>query len=660
MLRKYFSISLLGLLLVSCGGGSGTTPITVEVTIASSAETVQYNESYTISWTSTGSQCYASGGWSGEKSISGSETFIAKRNGPIGYGIECRKNNIFAQAQAVVELEKDFVDSFDFKDEDIVELLEINDSNGARHKISSYVGDFNSDGSQDILIGMRISDPMDNSADLAPRFFQVLGGAELVTSELLLDGCNSSELYSSGDYNLDGFQDVVALPTKTVKTISGEAVDSNICFFIGSDAGLDVTNWNSDTMVDNDSSIDLNNFAVTSWDPVDISGDGYIDLLLWAKEGDGSTAGLPFYIISNTATNPFVQLSTDFINLDPYLPSQGCSQDIPFLCEWKDFYGTSQIYFNEDIKIDLVASACGSELSSCTYTNFTERYDEGNDYNWSASASDVLTPSVNSGQSYSKNINIDDNNLDGFYDLILLENDTKFTVYERDYYSAIISAQDTGDFQPLLSSTLKYTGDWVVLDLDLDNDFDLLAPIDCVEQNCTDKNFSTFEKSTYNSDVSTAAGDITFLASEGSTIITVTDEAHGVRGGQLVTFSGAEGLGGTISADILNGQFTITSTPSLDTYTIESSAAASASDTGNGGSVTIGTYVVTTFIWSEVDATQSINFLNNTINTIWFDADNDNDIDVISLKESRSVVAGTDIPISSTYKFYYHKNDSLR
>ena len=296
MLRKYFSISLLGLLLVSCGGGSGTTPITVEVTIASSAETVQYNESYTISWTSTGSQCYASGGWSGEKSISGSETFIAKRNGPIGYGIECRKNNIFAQAQAVVELEKDFVDSFDFKDEDIVELLEINDSNGARHKISSYVGDFNSDGSQDILIGMRISDPMDNSADLAPRFFQVLGGAELVTSELLLDGCNSSELYSSGDYNLDGFQDVVALPTKTVKTISGEAVDSNICFFIGSDAGLDVTNWNSDTMVDNDSSIDLNNFAVTSWDPVDISGDGYIDLLLWAKEGDGSTAGLPFYL----------------------------------------------------------------------------------------------------------------------------------------------------------------------------------------------------------------------------------------------------------------------------------------------------------------------------------------------------------------------------
>ena len=55
-----------------------------------------------------------------------------------------------------------------------------------------------------------------------------------------------------------------------------------------------------------------------------------------------------------------------------------------------------------------------------------------------------------------------------------------------------------------------------------------------------------------------------------------------------------------------------------------------------------------------------INFFNNTINTIWLDSDADNDIDVISLEESRSVVAGTSIPISSTYKFYYHKNDSLR
>ena len=659
MIRKYLLIFSLSFIIVGCGGGSETNPITVEVTMESSAEVVQYNETYTISWTSTGSQCYASGSWSGERPVSGSETFIAKTNGQVGYGMECRKNNIFAQAQAVVTLEKDFINSFDFKDEDVIEVLSIDHSDGSRHKISSHqVGDFNNDGSQDMLIAYRVDDPRDNAEDLHPRFFQILGGDELTTSELILDGCSSGEMMTTLDFNLDGIVDLAVLPTKSVKTISGEAVDSNICFFQGSESGLDVTSWNSLDYIDNSSTIDLNNFAVTSIDPVDISGDGYLDLLMWAKEGNNSTAGLPFYIVANTASNPFVQLSTDFINLDPYLPSNGCSQDILFLCSWQDFYGTSQIYFDEGISIDLIGSACNEDLSICSYTSFKERYDEGNDYNWSAASPDALTPSVNSGQSYSNKISIVDNNEDGFYDIFLLENNTKFSVFER--VISGMNTQDTGDFLSLLSSSVKFTDDWILLDLDLDNDFDLLAPIDCYEQSCNNKKFHTYNKSFYESDVSTSAGDITFSASQGSTIITVNDIEHGANYGQLVTFSGAEGLGGAITAEILNGQFSITSTPSVDTYTVEVSTGATAEDTGNGGSVVVGTYVETTYIWSEEDVSATINFPGKTINTLWLDSDGDNDIDVISISESRSVVAGTNIPISSTYTIYHHKNDSLR
>jgi hypothetical protein len=659
MIRKYLLIFSLSFIIVGCGGGSETNPITVEVTMESSAEVVQYNETYTISWTSTGSQCYASGSWSGERPVSGSETFTAKTNGQVGYGMECRKNNIFAQAQAVVTLEKDFINSFDFKDEDIIEVLSIDHSDGSRHKISSHqVGDFNNDGSQDMLIAYRVDDPRDNAEDLHPRFFQILGGDELTTSELILDGCSSGEMMTTLDFNLDGVVDLAVLPTKSVKTISGEAVDSNICFFQGSESGLDVTSWNSLDYIDNSSTIDLNNFAVTSIDPVDISGDGYLDLLMWAKEGNNSTAGLPFYIVANTASNAFVQLSTDFINLDPYLPSNGCSQDILFLCSWQDFYGTSQIYFDEGISIDLIGSACNEDLSICSYTSFKERYDEGNDYNWSAASPDALTPSVNSGQSYSNKISIVDNNEDGFYDIFLLENNTKFSVFER--VISGMNTQDTGDFLSLLSSSVKFTDDWILLDLDLDNDFDLLAPIDCYEQSCNNKKFHTYNKSFYESDVSTSAGDITFTASQGSTIITVNDIEHGANYGQLVTFSGAEGLGGAITAEILNGQFSITSTPSVDTYTVEVSTGATAEDTGNGGSVVVGTYVETTYIWSEEDVSATINFPGKTINTLWLDSDGDNDIDVISISESRSVVAGTNIPISSTYTIYHHKNDSLR
>lgn len=659
MIRKYLLIFSLSFIIVGCGGGSETNPITVEVTMESSAEVVQYNETYTISWTSTGSQCYASGSWSGERPVSGSETFTAKTNGQVGYGMECRKNNIFAQAQAVVTLEKDFINSFDFKDEDVTEVLSIDHSDGSRHKISSHqVGDFNNDGSQDMLIAYRVEDPRDNAEDLHPRFFQILGGDELTTSELILDGCSSGEMMTTLDFNLDGIVDLAVLPTKSVKTISGEAVDSNICFFQGSESGLDVTSWNSLDYIDNSSTIDLNNFAVTSIDPVDISGDGYLDLLMWAKEGNNSTAGLPFYIVANTASNAFVQLSTDFINLDPYLPSNGCSQDILFLCSWQDFYGTSQIYFDEGISIDLIGSACNEDLSICSYTSFKERYDEGNDYNWSAASPDALTPSVNSGQSYSNKISIVDNNEDGFYDIFLLENNTKFSVFER--VISGMNTQDTGDFLSLLSSSDKFTDDWILLDLDLDNDFDLLAPIDCYEQSCNNKKFHTYNKSFYESDVSTSAGDITFSASQGSTIITVNDIEHGANYGQLVTFSGAEGLGGAITAEILNGQFSITSTPSVDTYTVEVSTGATAEDTGNGGSVVVGTYVETTYIWSEEDVSATINFPGKTINTLWLDSDGDNDIDVISISESRSVVAGTNIPISSTYTIYHHKNDSLR
>lgn len=659
MIRKYLLIFSLSFIIVGCGGGSETNPITVEVTMESSAEVVQYNETYTISWTSTGSQCYASGSWSGERPVSGSETFTAKTNGQVGYGMECRKNNIFAQAQAVVTLEKDFINSFDFKDEDVIEVLSIDHSDGSRHKISSHqVGDFNNDGSQDMLIAYRVDDPKDNAEDLHPRFFQILGGDELTTSELILDGCSSGEMMTTLDFNLDGIVDLAVLPTKSVKTISGEAVDSNICFFQGSESGLDVTSWNSLDYIDNSSTIDLNNFAVTSIDPVDISGDGYLDLLMWAKEGNNSTAGLPFYIVANTASNAFVQLSTDFINLDPYLPSNGCSQDILFLCSWQDFYGTSQIYFDEGISIDLIGSACNEDLSICSYTSFKERYDEGNDYNWSAASPDALTPSVNSGQSYSNKISIVDNNEDGFYDIFLLENNTKFSVFER--VISGMNTQDTGDFLSLLSSSVKFTDDWILLDLDLDNDFDLLAPIDCYEQSCNNKKFHTYNKSFYESDVSTSAGDITFTASQGSTIITVNDIEHGANYGQLVTFSGAEGLGGAITAEILNGQFSITSTPSVDTYTVEVSTGATAEDTGNGGSVVVGTYVETTYIWSEEDVSATINFPGKTINTLWLDSDGDNDIDVISISESRSVVAGTNIPISSTYTIYHHKNDSLR
>ena len=92
----------------------------------------------------------------------------------------------------------------------------------------------------------------------------------------------------------------------------------------------------------------------------------------------------------------------------------------------------------------------------------------------------------------------------------------------------------------------------------------------------------------------TSAGEITFAASNGSYTITVTDIAHGAQAGDFVTFSGATSLGGAITATILNAEFQITSYVSSNSYTITSSVAATASDSGNGGASVVGAYQITT------------------------------------------------------------------
>tara|TARA_R110000824_G_scaffold294740_3_gene483122 strand:- start:772 stop:2655 length:1884 start_codon:yes stop_codon:yes gene_type:complete len=91
----------------------------------------------------------------------------------------------------------------------------------------------------------------------------------------------------------------------------------------------------------------------------------------------------------------------------------------------------------------------------------------------------------------------------------------------------------------------------------------------------------------------TAAGDVTFAATDGSATITVADTAHGAGAGDYVTFSGAVTLGGLITADVLNQNYKVVTTPTADTYTITATATANASDIGNGGASVVGEYEIT-------------------------------------------------------------------
>jgi hypothetical protein len=79
-----------------------------------------------------------------------------------------------------------------------------------------------------------------------------------------------------------------------------------------------------------------------------------------------------------------------------------------------------------------------------------------------------------------------------------------------------------------------------------------------------------------------------FTATNGSAIITVADTAHGCVTGDFVTYSGATGLGGNITATVLNKEYQVT-VVSANSYTINVGVNANATDVSGspgGGTVT--------------------------------------------------------------------------
>lgn len=95
-----------------------------------------------------------------------------------------------------------------------------------------------------------------------------------------------------------------------------------------------------------------------------------------------------------------------------------------------------------------------------------------------------------------------------------------------------------------------------------------------------------------------------FAATAGSATIVVTDVNHGCVDGDFVTFSGAVGLGGNITAAILNQEYQITYI-SANSYSIQARAVsfvntpgapvlANSSDTGGGGAAVIASYQINT------------------------------------------------------------------
>ena len=110
----------------------------------------------------------------------------------------------------------------------------------------------------------------------------------------------------------------------------------------------------------------------------------------------------------------------------------------------------------------------------------------------------------------------------------------------------------------------------------------------------------------------TTAGDVTFAATNGSSVITVSDTAFGSSAGDFVTFSGVDanglGVGGNITQAVLEQNYEIATVINANSYTIIAKSpttglpvTANSSDSGNGGASVVGEY--------EIPVGNEINFI---------------------------------------------------
>jgi len=109
--------------------------------------------------------------------------------------------------------------------------------------------------------------------------------------------------------------------------------------------------------------------------------------------------------------------------------------------------------------------------------------------------------------------------------------------------------------------------------------------------------------------LTTSAGDPRFSATNGSSVITVTEAGHGAVVNDFISFTSAATLGGTIVASVLNQEHQIVSVSSSSVYTFIAKdtsgniVTANGSDSGNGGSSTVGKYQINTGLNAYVSST---------------------------------------------------------
>ena len=508
-LNNFITLSVI-LALVGCSGSDSDGLSTIEATVTSSNDNPAYDEVYTISWQSNASQCYATsvtGSWLGELEPSGSQDFVAKREGIANYGVQCRTSINFVNASTDVTVSKEFKDYFDYIDVDTFDLGSLSLSASSQVSVlDTTIADFNADFRLDLVMLLEVI----ASSDTRYYFLTFYGqDVSSITEDdpytfidLNQDNCVADE-FIRADYNDDGLLDIMSI-SKSGNELSNKR---GICFFLASEDGLTLQD---ESYLTNETNLDLSNVNIGSHVAYDVNANFKPDILLF---GNGGSTDLPFYIIPSEE-GPFVLIAPPLDTLNPFNRDQGCLEGLTFLCDWIDkeynFKNSVITPANDDGTLDVINSVSTSDgVSYILYD--TRIVDDETYFDWSISTNDYLTTSISSGDGIALKMVAADGNLDGYTDLFVFEKSFSSPLYKLSIYEKIISDDEdatnelasinNGDFPEEFSfdGGLNFTKDFLLFDFDSSGYADIFLPYTelpfSANNLASDKHFTAFEKS---------------------------------------------------------------------------------------------------------------------------------------------------------------------
>ena len=508
-LNNFITLSVI-LALVGCSGSDSESLSTIEATVTSSNDNPAYDEVYTISWQSNASQCYATsvtGSWLGELEPSGSQDFVAKREGIANYGVQCRTSINFVNASTDVTVSKEFKDYFDYIDVDTFDLGSLSLSASSQVSVlDTTIADFNTDFRLDLVMLLEVIASSDTR-----YYFLTFYGQDVSTIteddpytfiDLNQDNCVADE-FIRADYNDDGLLDIMSISKSGNESLNKRG----ICFFLASEDGLTLQD---ESYLTNETNLDLSNVNIGSHVAYDVNANFKPDILLF---GNGGSTDLPFYIIPSEE-GPFVLIAPPLDTLNPFTRDQGCLEGLTFLCDWIDkeynFKNSVITPANDDGTLDVINSVSTSDgVSYILYD--TRIVDDDTYFDWSISTNDYLTTSISSGDGIALKMVAADGNLDGYTDLFVFEKSFSNSLYKLSIYEKIISDEEdatnelasinNGDFPEEFSfdGGLNFTKDFLLFDFDSSGYADIFLPYTelpfSADNLVSDKHFTAFEKS---------------------------------------------------------------------------------------------------------------------------------------------------------------------